>query len=263
VDISFTYYHTYLVTIMLSLDEAYSIVDSMVKFPFDGVLEQLKSIPEKITPLTRDEALGILLGQRTKLSFQKRVGVTKLKKLMTYSNNSKMFSKLLGMKKIPHTQQETKLPKTLTFGESVEPRALTSYVQETGNNPKVVPLAVNPLFPIICAHPDGITFKDGRLDKILEIKSPEILREYSFEEVSDQLNIVYKFRDKWTPCSKVYSQLQLSMAVFGAQESELIIYSDWDQEVTIFPISKDDAFISRTLEAFLPVYKQILSYTNA
>jgi YqaJ-like viral recombinase domain len=261
VDSSFTYYHTNLVTIMLTPDEACSIVDSMGNFPFDSVLDQLKRFPNKITPMTQDEAWEILLGQNTKLSFQRRVGVTKLKKLMTYSNNSKMFSKLLGKKKNPATQR-TKRAKIPTFGESVEPRALKAYMQETGNNPKVVPSAVNPIFPIICAHPDGITFRDGRLHKVLEIKSPEILREYSFEEVSDQLNIVYKYRGKWTPCSKVYSQLQLSMAVFGAQESELIIYSDWDQDVTIFPISKDNDFISRTLEAFLPVYQQILSYSN-
>jgi YqaJ-like viral recombinase domain len=233
---------------LLEEHEALAIFESMTLSPFRA---WGYSLPPFIT-------LDMMLKRHPCQWSTHRVGVTTVwEVLRQHRRGVKALDQYLATKFLHSPVDPQNCSREPSYGQKMEPAALRAYQNQTGLQPKVMGTAVNPLYPILCAQPDGVVFKNGRLDRILEIKAPLVLRDHGFHQVTSNLNIFNRDSSgRLIPSVRVKSQLQLSMAVTGAQKADLLVYSEHTQSVTIISITRDDEYIHRQLRAFDQVYHQ-------
>lgn len=118
-------------------------------------------------------------------------------------------------------------------------------------------LIIHEKMPWICCSPDGIVLKNGKLDRILEIKCPISFKEKPFiDYVDGKVKLKYlKYNSLGQlilkPSSIYYTQCQILMMCTGLQKCDLFIYNNI--KPIILCIERNDTFlnnISKKIEIF-------------
>lgn len=108
--------------------------------------------------------------------------------------------------------------------------------------------------PWLGYSPDGIVFKDGKPDILIEIKCPFIGKSKSIKEIISQLKYVQLPENKLKKKHQYYGQVQLGMAILNLKKTDLIIYASFDKSIHIISVEIDLEFINSMLNLLKEAY---------
>lgn len=143
------------------------------------------------------------------------------------------------------------------YGITTEKKALEVYCKMLGVEVLQCGLIIHEKMPWICCSPDGIVLKNGKLDRILEIKCPISFKEKPFiDSVDGKVKLKYLKYNLLgqlilKPSSIYYTQCQILMMCTGLQKCDLFIYNNI--KPIILSIERNDTFlnnISKKIEIF-------------
>jgi len=164
------------------------------------------------------------------------------------------------IKKWARTLKTTNLPlrkrtsRPLDYGDRGERRGLEIY--EKKNNIKLAKprILLNPTIPFLMVSPDGVEISNGKIQRVIEIKSPlrgrtEPVNEYRLDKAlpGDFKYEMYK-----------YFQLQMSLAITNTSEAILCFYSEYTDDIKEIIVTRDDNYILKNLQAIEHIYKRHL-----
>ena len=142
----------------------------------------------------------------------------------------------------------------LCYGKKGEERGLELY--EKKNNIKLAKprILLNPTIPFLMVSPDGVEISNGKIQRVIEIKSPlrgrtEPVNEYRLDKAlpGDFKYEMYK-----------YFQLQMSLAITNTSEAILCFYSEYTDDIKEIIVTRDDNYILKNLQAIEHIYKRHL-----
>jgi len=128
----------------------------------------------------------------------------------------------------------------MLYGIEKEGEARNYYKEITKN--EVIEIGLASIGKISCS-PDGIIVKDGKWDKVLEIKCPITYPKNYPKEEYENLNFMYK---------EHYYQIQGNLHILGLKNADYLIYSSNYQK--IFEVEYDEDFCNSmfsTLDEFI------------
>lgn len=137
-------------------------------------------------------------------------------------------------------------------GNELEPIAREMYIQETFNDVQEIGFADWEQLRAGCS-PDGVIYgADGQIDKIIEIKCPEIVAYIKYAENEKNIPTVYK------------TQMQYNMLITGAKSCDFVAYHP-NMRLIVHTIDADadyQAKIVAALEKLNTRYDEILETIN-
>lgn len=137
-------------------------------------------------------------------------------------------------------------------GNELEPIAREMYIQETFNDVQEIGFADWEQLRAGCS-PDGVIYSaDGQIDKIIEIKCPEIVAYIKYAENEKNITAAYK------------TQMQYNMLITGAKSCDFVAYHP-NMRLVVYTIDADadyQAKIVSALEKLNARYDEILETIN-
>lgn len=117
-------------------------------------------------------------------------------------------------------------------------------------------LVISELNPWLGCSPDGIAFKDNKPFKLIEIKCPKEGKRNGIEETVKAIKWLTEQHGEVTLKVKhmYYAQVQISMAILNLPSTDFIIYSSFDKQIKIIPISFNVKFTKHLLRTLKKVY---------
>lgn len=114
------------------------------------------------------------------------------------------------------------------YGKSCEGPALREYTRLTTNNVTKLGLVVNPLVPWLGYSPDGVVFRDGQPNILLEVKSPQQGKTRKAFELVTEKKLAYVKQDGenfvLNRNHAYFSQVQLGMFLLDLDTTHFIVY---------------------------------------
>jgi hypothetical protein len=133
-----------------------------------------------------------------------------------------------------------------SYGELMEPRAITLYSRMTGKIVKLCKHVVNPKVPFLICSPDGLTFKNNKICSAIEVKTiPDI----------DSRNELHKLRCcemtrgrlSLRESVPVYAQMQFTMLTLNLDSMDLVLYFPNFHHVEVVVVSRNPTFLNTYL----------------
>ena len=133
-----------------------------------------------------------------------------------------------------------------SFGQMMEPRAITLYSQKTGNIVKQCKHVVNPMVPFLIVSPDGLVFRKGAFDRAIEIKTVTDIH---------SLDKLHELRCCRVSCGRLvlkkhvpmYAQLQFTMLALNLDIMDLVLYFPSFNHVEVVVVHRDAGFLNHHL----------------
>lgn len=144
------------------------------------------------------------------------------------------------------------------YGRKTEKVALQVYVKNTGNQVLQTGLIISQQNPWFGFSPDGIIFKDGKPDVLLEIKCPFKGKDMTINAaIKKEFGKCLKFSGNKISLKKqhkYYGQVQLGMAIINVQKTVFLIYASFDKSYIIINIKFDKEFVINMLTNLTKLY---------
>ncbi|XP_074107794.1 uncharacterized protein LOC141533037 [Cotesia typhae] len=117
-------------------------------------------------------------------------------------------------------------------------------------------LVISELNPWLGCSPDGIVFENNKPFKLIEIKCPKEGKRKGIEDTVKSIKWLTEEHGEVTLKSKhmYYAQIQISMAILNLSSTDFIIYSSFDKNIKIIPVSFNEKFTKHLLITLKKVY---------
>ena len=120
---------------------------------------------------------------------------------------------------------------------------------------------VNPYFPFLISQCDGVVFKNGKLDRLLEVKVPHVAR-----REGDIFSLLRSRRMSWLNIEREdpfvteesFFKLQLPMYVFNVKRLDLMLYTPVDMSYYIITVNRDDLYCQFYMEGLFNLHCKYL-----
>lgn len=139
--------------------------------------------------------------------------------------------------------------RNVTYGKNTESIAIRTYEQIFNKVIIKSGLVINPIIPWLCASPDGLVLKNGKINAVLEIKCPISCRNKNIIE-NGVPNLKYLLMDnneiKLKKSSMYFTQCQILMYCTGLLKCEFFIYNNI--EPLALTIERDEIFLTNIIK---------------
>lgn len=180
--------------------------------------------------------------------------------LFTYTENKNPNWKKKCLNHINPTNFKTEYTE---YGKVMEKKARDLFVKKYNQVVVETGLIVSKLNPWLAYSPDGIICKDGKPDKLLEIKCLKNGKTMTAESVAQTeigkclvLNNSGKIELKQK--HKYYGQVQHGMAILKLKNTAFVFYADFDQSLFVVNVEFDDTFAMKMLKALKNMYHKFM-----
>lgn len=151
----------------------------------------------------------------------------------------------------------------IKYGRDNESKAITAYMQMTGNTVCKAGLVVNKKCPGLGCSPDGLIFdKDGVITTLLEIKCPFKVKNIHPCEIS-KINgkaMCYTVDGNNNMSIKrnhqYYYQVQMSLAIMNLPSCDFVMWSE--KGILVENIKRDENLIKALTEKWVKIHKYVL-----
>lgn len=167
--------------------------------------------------------------------------------IFTYSNNKTPNWKEKSLQYF--YPKNFKITKEMKHGNKFEPCARETYAKEKGVQVTQIGLIVPSENSWLGYTPDGIIFKDGKPDKLIEIKCPFIGKTKRAGEILKNLKYIQLPEIRLKEKHVYYGQVQLGMAIMNIEKTDLIIYASFDNTIVVIPVEINLTFVNKMLSA--------------
>src|SRR5215469_3540953 len=142
------------------------------------------------------------------------------------------------------------------YGVRNESVARGLYEKSEGVEVKRFGICVSRHAPFLACSPDGIVFKDGRPDRLVEIKCPYISRDVDLIQLVKNRRVPYLFFERGRLYMKkkhnYFAQVQLALCILNLRKCDFIILSQ--TTYMKIEIERDDEFLLDLLVKLKSVY---------
>ena len=151
-----------------------------------------------------------------------------------------------------------------SLGLIYEKEALYEYQAIFNADIKFIKDIIHPNTPFLIGATDGLICKDGRVEALIEVKSPLKASRLSIEDYINTYNpysIRYDSRDKKyyvNEKSNVYYQVQLCLGLSNVNRAVVIFYSSYDKSFLAIDVYKNNEFINLILIKLEIIYKRYI-----
>ena len=210
---------------------------------------KIHNIPQHLEDgTTNEEWLSVRAGKFTASDFHQYMAIVEKGKLSDSAETALHKKVLQGLGE----SFDSYTSDAMVRGIMLEPEARELYIQETFNDVQQVGF-VDWEQLRAGVSPDGVIYgADGQIEKIVEIKSPEIVAYIKYAESADNIPAVYK------------TQTQMQMLITGAKSCDFVAYHP-NMRLVVYTIDADadyQAKIVAALEKLNARYDEILETIN-
>lgn len=192
--------------------------------------------------------LAARAGKFTASDFHQYMSIVK-KGELSDTAESNLYKKVL--ESIGYDFGEASRSEAMERGTELEPLARQEYIEQTFNDVQEVGFVDWEAKRAGCS-PDGVIYHDGRLDKIIEIKCPEIKNYLRMAQDVKKIPPVYQ------------TQMQFNMLLTGANSCDFVVWHP-DMKLVVHEIAADSEYqeqIVAALEKLNARYDEILDEIN-
>lgn len=210
---------------------------------------KIHNIPQHLEDgTTNEEWLSVRAGKFTASDFHQYMAIVEKGKLSDSAETALHKKVLQGLGE----SFDSYTSDAMARGTMLEPEARELYIQETFNDVQEVGF-VDWEQLRAGVSPDGVIYgADGKIEKIVEHKCPEIVAYIKYAESADNIPAVYK------------TQMQMQMLITGAKSCDFVAYHP-NMRLVVHTIDADvdyQAKIVAALEKLNARYDEILETIN-
>ena len=163
-----------------------------------------------------------------------------------------------------HPRKYTSRPNSFKF-DKFEYRASKLLKKEFGDlyDIKLCGRCVAPNFPLVSCRPDGFLVRDGSLHSLVEIKTPNVLKNLTIKQwlrkttnFNDFKIIDGNYIIKRN--TKVYDQIQFSLAITNLKECHLVYYSPKANDILKITVLRNDSYIEKRAQVIVNFFNRIM-----
>lgn len=143
--------------------------------------------------------------------------------------------------------------KFVNYGKKFEGPARNKYMTQTGNTVIECGLVTHDLEKWLGYSPDGIVLKNGKPEKLLEIKCPFDGQKMNAATLKQTLPCFDKSGNLKMK-HKFYGQVQMGMGVLNLTETDFVIYSSFDDSIEIITVPFNQDFTDDLLVTAKHIY---------